>query len=133
MRFRHPFALAVLFAAFSLAVGCGGSSTTSRPLIVVAIAPKTITIPVDGTRQFDATVTGSNNTAVTWSVTEQQALPWLSVRGPATAAFTPQALGEFHIVATSVADTHASDTATVTVSEVSALQTVEDDLGAGEQ
>jgi len=132
MRFQNPFALAVLFAAFSIAVGCGGSSTSSRPLVVVTITPKTITLPVDGTRQFEATVTGANNVGVTWSVIEPAADPWL-VRIANTASFTPQALGVFHIVATSVADTRVSDTATATVSEVSALQTVEDDLGTGEQ
>jgi hypothetical protein len=56
------------------AAGCGGgsgsSSSTPPPSsnVSVAISPTSSTVGYGGTQQFTATVTGSSNTAVTWSV-----------------------------------------------------------------
>lgn len=61
--------LLVLFMA-----GCGGGSSSTTPTpppssdVTVAISPTTSTVGYGATQQFTATVTGSTNTAVTWSV-----------------------------------------------------------------
>ena len=55
------------------AAGCGGGSSSPTPPpasnVTVAISPTSSTIGYGATQQFAATVTGSANTAVTWSVT----------------------------------------------------------------
>lgn len=51
--------------------GCDGGGGNSPPLppgIAVSLSPAASTIKVDQSQQFTATVTGSSNTAVTWSV-----------------------------------------------------------------
>src|SRR5579885_1068656 len=71
----------VLFAAVVLAgliTSCGGtapaaasstsSTTVTPPVIMVSVSPATTTVFTSGTAQFTATVTGTSNTAVTWSV-----------------------------------------------------------------
>lgn len=49
--------------------GGGGGGESPPPPPVVSVAPATFSIKVDEFQQFTATVTGSSNTAVTWSVT----------------------------------------------------------------
>src|SRR2546429_130321 len=46
-------------------VRCGSVSTTA---VSVAISPTSATVGAGGTQQFTATVTNTNNTAVTWQV-----------------------------------------------------------------
>ncbi|PYU46784.1 MAG: hypothetical protein DMG53_11180, partial [Acidobacteria bacterium] len=46
-------------------VGCGSVSTIP---VSVAISPTSATVGAGGTQQFTATVTNTNNTAVTWQV-----------------------------------------------------------------
>lgn len=46
-----------------------GTATITLMPVVVQVSPSTPTVSLLGTRQFTATVTGSTNTAVTWSVT----------------------------------------------------------------
>jgi hypothetical protein len=110
--------LAALFPIATLvrAVGCGGNST-SRPGVMVTIAPPSVpTLNIGASQRFTATVSGADNKTVIWSVQEEAARTWLVPEAPPTAAnFTPAAAGTFHIVATSFADPNASGTATVTV------------------
>jgi hypothetical protein len=64
---------AVVLLVFT-AAGCGGgngsSGSTPPPSsnVAVGITPASSTVGYGGTQQFSATVTGSTNTAVTWSV-----------------------------------------------------------------
>src|SRR3989442_812683 len=44
--------------------GCGGPP----PAITVSNFPTSATVPINGSRQFTATVQNTNNTAVTWQV-----------------------------------------------------------------
>ena len=78
--------------------------------IVVAISPTTATVTSGGTQQFTATVTGTANTAVTWSATSGS----VSNTGLFTA---PQVQNNttVTVTATSVADTSAKASAIVTV------------------
>ncbi len=82
------------------------------PPVEVAITPTSATVPAGGTQAFTATVTGSANTAVTWSVQEGAAGGTITQAGLYTA---PAIAGTYHVVATSQADPTKSAVATVTV------------------
>ena len=43
-------------------------SVTAAPVVTITVAPASVGVPVSTTKKFTATVTGSTNTAVTWSV-----------------------------------------------------------------
>ncbi|WP_426749627.1 glycosyl hydrolase family 18 protein [Myxococcus sp. Y35] len=86
--------------------------STPPPPVEVAIAPTSVTLPVSGTQAFTATVTGSSNTAVTWSVQEGAAGGTITQGGLYTA---PASAGTYHVVATSQAAPTKSAVATVTV------------------
>lgn len=105
-------ACALLALPAFLACGGGGGSTPPQPTVAVTIAPLTANLTTGGTQTFTATVTGSSNTSVTWTVSEA-AGGTISAAGLYTA---PATAGTFHLVATSVADTTKHATATVTVS-----------------
>jgi hypothetical protein len=64
-RALHSLAVAAIILC-SLAWGCGGGST---PLNVsITISPASASVQVNMAQQFTATVTGTSNTAVSWSV-----------------------------------------------------------------
>jgi hypothetical protein len=84
--------------------------------VAISVQPANVTHNAGETVPFTATVTGTDNTQVTWSVQEGANGGSISASGSYTA---PNTAGAFHVVATSVADPSKSDTATVTVRCVS--------------
>ena len=80
----------------------------AAPTVSVQISPTSATVQTGQTKQFTATVTGSSNTAVTWTATGGT----VSNSGLFTAGSTT---GNFTVTATSVADTTKSSSAQVTV------------------
>jgi hypothetical protein len=84
--------------------------------ISVSISPTSASLGGGGTQQFTATVTGTANTAVTWSLT---GLGTLSTGGLYTAPASVTSVSTASVKATSVADTTKSATATVTLNPVS--------------
>src|SRR5205823_4807157 len=82
--------------------------------VTVAIRPSSVTLPLGGTQTFTATVMGTTDTAVTWSIQEGTQGGTITSEGVYTA---PSATGMFHVVASSQADTSKSATATVTVAQ----------------
>ena len=101
-------------------------STTSyldqiaAPLKVsVKVTPSSAQVRVNKTQQFTATVTGTGNTAVTWSVNGvnggNAAVGTVSTGGLYTAPATVPNPDPVKVTATSVEDTRASDSASVTV------------------
>jgi hypothetical protein len=86
------------------------ATVTVNPNIAVVISPKTV--DVSTTQQFTASVTGTTNLAVTWSVAGGNANGTITSTGLYTA---PSTAGTYQVTATSVADPTKSDTATVTV------------------
>lgn len=116
MRTHSGLRLAVLAAA-GLAAGCGGGSGTASPppVVSVSISPSSSRIPVNGTLALTATVSGSSNTAVSWSV-EEGAVGGNVNRSGAYSA--PANSGIYHLKAVSVADATKSATATVRVHPV---------------
>ncbi|WLT32376.1 glycosyl hydrolase family 18 protein [Geothrix sp. PMB-07] len=122
---------------YTLTATNGGGSVTAATTVTVAgtsavsvtINPSTATVQATKTQAFTATVTGSTNTAVTWSVQEASGGA-VDATGLYTAPATP---GTYHVVATSVADTSQKATATVTVATVVAkvVSTPAFSLGGG--
>ncbi len=100
--------------ASSVADGTRAAVATVRVVrsISVSVSPSPVTVTVGGTQSFEALVSGTTNTAVTWSVLEGSAGGAISTSGVYVAPTTP---GTYHVVATSVADPSKSATATVNV------------------
>lgn len=122
MRMKRPLFSHVLLCAGLLTAliltSCGGSTgATTTPLPVsVSINLGEVNMTFGETRTFSATVTGSLNQMVTWSVQEGSAGGTINSSGVYVA---PGMIGTFHIVAASQADTTKSETATVIVGPLS--------------
>ncbi|MHB9107031.1 MAG: Ig-like domain-containing protein [Armatimonadota bacterium] len=84
---------------------------TVNPVVAVSVAPGAVTLLTGAQQQFEAEVTGTDNTAVTWSTTGGQ----ITQGGLFTAPGTP---GTYYVTATSVADPSKSDTVEITVNPV---------------
>ena len=113
----RPKAITLVIAVTIGVWGCGAGSTFSpapppAPLIIVTVTPNSITLSQGTTQSFTATVTGTTNTAVSWSVQENGGGTIDS-----TGLYTiPQGTnGTFHVVATSQANSAAQGIATVVV------------------
>jgi hypothetical protein len=85
------------------------------PPVTLSVSPTDGSVNACKTLQFTATVTGSTDTSVTWTVQEGAAGGSITAGGLYTA---PSGPGTYHVVATSVADPSKSVVAAVTVSEV---------------
>jgi hypothetical protein len=106
----------VFILALGLA-GCGSSTSKSAANgVTVSLNQTSVNVAAGATTQFSATVTGSTNTSVTWSVDGvgggNSSSGTISSSGLYTA---PGAAGSHTVTATSVADTADSANATVTV------------------
>jgi Kelch motif/Galactose oxidase, central domain len=114
----HPRAIVVAIAAVLGFSGCGGGSVPPTPpptlpaSISVTVAPNSITLSPGTTQSFTATVNGTTNTAVIWSVQENGGGTIDSTGLYATPQGTN---GTFHVVATSQANSAAQGIATVDV------------------
>jgi glucuronoarabinoxylan endo-1,4-beta-xylanase len=89
----------------------------------VVVTPSIAAVLEGHTTPFSAAVTGSANTAVSWTVAEGAAGGKVSASGLYTA---PNAAGTYHVVATSEADPSATGKATISVTASSAGQVVVD-------
>jgi len=126
----RPFRFAIwlsIAALLFLSEGCGGGASNnngdSAGSVSVAISPTTASINADATQQFQATVTGSNNTSVTWQVNHipggNAANGTISTSGLYTAPSTTVAI-QVTVTAVSVADSSQSASAAVTVNPLPA-------------
>lgn len=82
--------------------------------VAISISPTTGTVDACKTLQLGATVTGSSDTAVVWTVAEGAAGGTVSTSGLYTA---PSTAGTYHVVATAHASATATVRATVTVQD----------------
>jgi hypothetical protein len=89
-----------------------GTSAAVSVTLGVSISPATVTLPAGGLQAFTATVEGTSNHGVTWSVQEGVAGGNITSAGVYTA---PLAAGTYHVMVVSQADTGKSAVATVTV------------------
>jgi hypothetical protein len=127
----HRKLLVVLLIVLVLAIG-GVAYLMLRPPaknagagnVVVTISPTEAIVTPGGTQDFSATVSGSGDSDVTWSVEEGNAGGTMVNRGAQAEAGTvetmaiyaaPATPGTYHVVATSKADPAKSATAEVTV------------------
>ena len=98
--------------------GCAGvkAGSSSTQQISIQLNQTTATLAPGGTQQFTATVSGSDNTAVTWTVDKvaggNSTVGTITSTGLYTA---PQSSGTHVVTATAVVDTTKSASATVTV------------------
>jgi len=91
-------------------------SITAAPAgITVGVTPPTATLTQSQTQQFTATVTGSANTAVTWSLTPPTGAGSISTAGLYTAPASITTTQTVTVTATSAADNTKKGTATVTL------------------
>jgi len=85
--------------------------------VSVNVTPPTISLYASQTQQFNATVTGNSNTAVTWSINPSN-VGSISASGFYTAPASIPAGTTVTVMATSVADVSKSASATVTLQPV---------------
>ena len=112
MSFRRVSLLISSALGLALALACGGNAGTPPPAPVsLSINPTTAQVTSGETVQFSATVTGSQNTAVSWNITESGGGS-ITPAGLYTAPETP---GSFHVVATSQISNTLTATALVGV------------------
>jgi hypothetical protein len=114
-----PRSLLILVAVVLAVTGCDVAKTKtalSTPPgggVSVTVTPSTASVVTGGTQAFQATVTGTSDTAVTWEIQEAPAGGSIGSGGLYTA---PATAGTYHVVARSHFDTGVIGTATVTVS-----------------
>jgi hypothetical protein len=91
---------------------------TVKVPIAISVAPHTASVSAGGTVAFTATVTGTTNTAVSWSVQETSGCGTVTQAGVYTAPAAPRTC---HVIARSRADASKSDTATIAVTATVAV------------
>jgi hypothetical protein len=97
--------------------------------IGVAVNPTSSTLGASQTQQFGATVTGTTNTAVTWSVSPS--VGTISTAGLYTAPSSITSAQTVSVRATSVADTTKFATATVNLTTASSASAIRVNSGGG--
>ncbi len=125
---RRKSAAALLFGiCLNLAVSglsCGGGGGSSPPpppvsAITVSVSPASASLAAGSTQQFTASVSGTSNTAVTWSVSNvtggNATVGTVTTAGLYTAPNTVPSPGTVTVTATSQADTSKSASASVTI------------------
>lgn len=95
---------------------------TAAPAITVTIAKRDLTLPIGGTFTFEASVAGTTNRAVSWSI--QEGSPQGGQITSAGVYTAPSTAGTYHVKATSQADTARSDTVPVVVTPTVATSTM---------
>lgn len=91
---------------------------TVNQAVGLSVSPTSVSLTAGGTQQFSATVTGTTNTAVTWSATGGT----ISSSGLYTA---PATAGTYTVKVVSSADSSKSASATITVSASSTTQLIQ--------
>jgi Divergent InlB B-repeat domain len=103
-------------------VACGGgpsSTSVAPPNVTVSVTPASATVQTGSTQQFSASVTGTSNTAVTWSVSDvtggNQTVGTISSTGLYAAPATIPTPSAVTVSAASAVDSSRAASAAVTV------------------
>jgi len=125
MRAPSPALCATLLFFSSSLAACGSASSTGKTQpppaasITVAVSPSTVNVRVGNSTSFSATVSGTSNAAVTWSVNDtpsgSSAIGTIDSSGKYTAPTSLPSPNTVTIKATSSADTSKSSTSSVTL------------------
>ncbi len=124
--------IAAVLAVVAAACGCGGTVSSGsgggggggtgggQQNVVVKVTPASASAVLGATVNFQASVTGTTNTAVSWSVNGvaggNAQSGTISATGQYTAPATMPSGANITVTATSAADATASDSASVTIS-----------------
>jgi hypothetical protein len=112
--------LALLCLCAVALFGCAGSSNSSGGgSVTVSVTPPSASVAVRAQQQFTAKVTGTSNTAVTWSVTGGSADGTISSTGLYTAPASIPNPSQVTVIATAQAGSSHTGSATVTVTSAS--------------
>jgi len=101
-------------AASNFAPASTGTATITLQTIGVTVTPSAVSLTNNQTQQFTATVAGTGNTAVNWSISPQTGA--IDGAGLYTAPVSINGTPKVTVTATSVADSSKSGSATVTLS-----------------
>ena len=97
----------------------GGMADAQKPQVRVTINPAAVTLAVNGTQQFNASVSGAANTAVAWSVNGiaggDVTVGTISAAGTYTAPSAVPSPSTVNVTAVSQADVTESASASVTI------------------
>jgi hypothetical protein len=104
-------------ACFIFFIGCG-STSSSGGSVNVSVTPASASVGVNAQQQFTATVSGSSNTAVTWSVSGGSADGMISTTGLYTAPSSVPNPAQVTVTATSQASGSHSGSAAVTITSM---------------
>jgi hypothetical protein len=116
MRKKQYLIRVVLFLLVSPLFSCGGGGGPSGggdPAISVAVSPNPVSLRINETQVFKATVSDSSDQTVFWSLEEGSQGGAINQYGTYTAPNSP---GTYHVVASSKADSTKSAVSIVTVS-----------------
>ena len=123
----------IALALVLTACGGGGTSSVSSPpppppaVVTVSVSPASATLLTGATQPFTATVTGTANTAVTWSVNDlvggDATVGTISSSGLYVAPPVPTIPNTVTVKATSGADPTKTDTAAVTINNPQPIAT----------
>jgi hypothetical protein len=91
-----------------------GTATVTLQAVMLTVAPASVSLTNNQTQLFSATVTGSGNTAVNWSISPQTGT--IDATGLYTAPATITGSPKITVTATSAADSTKSATASITLS-----------------
>jgi hypothetical protein len=131
---QAPSVTVTLLSLAGLLLGCGGGGSAGLPpppvpIILVSITPQSSIAFPDGTVQFTATVTGTSNTGVSWSVDGvnggNSTVGTIDANGLYTAPAVPPSPHTVTVRATSLADSGRTASASLEiVNPVPALASV---------
>ena len=114
----------ILVTVVLFVCGCGSSSPPPQQ-ITVTVTPSSATVRAGDTQQFTATVTGTTNQSVNWSVNGISGGNQTTGTISASGTYTPPAQlptpNQVQVMATSVADASANSSAKVTLANPIAL------------
>lgn len=102
-------------SAANVLVAADATITLVPPPVIVAVSPNTAAVQIGFTKQFSASVTGTANKAVTWSVLGGAVKGTVTAAGVYVTPATMPAPSTVTVRATSVADVNSSADATVTL------------------